>query len=177
MVVIEASPGQYCVPGTEKIVFPSVTPFLQTLQLCQEEHYFSPCWWLGGLFTSALDFIWYFLPPHSSAAPRWGLRSAVRLGSCGGVLGQQKSPRCVGRVTAQWMRHLSQPIFEWVWLQPCRMDPREPDSLVTPQRMMLFPTGHHSLPLNSASCIEADLDSHQTFSFVWLAPDCLFNLF
>ena len=83
-----------------------------------------------------------FLPAKSSAAPRGGLRSAVRLGSCGGVLGQQTSPWCVGRVTAQWMRHLSQPIFQWVWLQACHIDPREPDSLAVAQRMMLFPTGH-----------------------------------
>ena len=32
-----------------------------------------------------------FLPPGTSAAPGWGLGSAVRLGSCGGILGQQKS--------------------------------------------------------------------------------------
>lgn len=32
-----------------------------------------------------------FLPPGTPAAPGWGLGSAVRLGSCGGTLGQQKS--------------------------------------------------------------------------------------
>ena len=49
VVVIEASPGQYCVPGTEGIVFPSVTPFLQTLDCVKRNIIFSPVGDLRGL--------------------------------------------------------------------------------------------------------------------------------
>lgn len=106
VVVVEASPGQYCVPGTEKIVFPSVTCFLSRGTL-----FFPVADLEGSLLVQWTSSGTSFLPAKSSAAPRGGLRSAVRLGSCGGVLGQQTLPWCVGRVTAQWMRHLSQPIF------------------------------------------------------------------